>query len=144
MRQVSLAVFKEVRGRLTFVDGGFGGVEPAARWKITANSSRSVRSHCERLLVAEDWGPPPPDAHPATQHLSTAAACPEDGGGALQPEVVANPMAELFGLTSPQQRAASDTSSAHVTGKQLEKQPFSNVEAFSIESVTSPSVAEKT
>ena len=52
MHDVSVAVFKEVQGRLTFVDGWFDGTECVVCSKITANSSSSVRSHFVRLLLA--------------------------------------------------------------------------------------------
>ena len=63
VHDVSVAIFKEVAGKLTFVDGWFDGRNPIVCSKINASGNRAVRSHFERLLSAEDFrqdeeGPP--------------------------------------------------------------------------------------
>ena len=59
---VSVAVFKEISGNLFFVDGWFDGARPVVCSKITANSSKAVRTHFERLLLAEEWGQLPAES----------------------------------------------------------------------------------
>lgn len=54
MHGVSVAVCREVRGQLFFVGGCFDGDGPVACVKISANGTRRVRSHFERLLPRSD------------------------------------------------------------------------------------------
>ena len=62
-QRINIAVFKEVRGALIFVDGWFDGVGPVVCTKLTANSDKSVRSHFERLLTVEECQGPVPNDH---------------------------------------------------------------------------------
>eukprot|EP00959_Pyramimonas_sp_CCMP1952_P097110 2029756-Pyramimonas_sp.AAC.1 len=50
MHRVSVAVCREVRGQLFFVDGFFDGDGPVACVKIVANGTRRIRAHFERLV----------------------------------------------------------------------------------------------
>ena len=63
MERINVAVFKEVRGALTFVDGWFDGVGPVVCTKLIANSDESVRSHFERLLIVEECQGPVSSDH---------------------------------------------------------------------------------
>ena len=75
VHDVSIAIFKEVHGRLTFVDGWFDGGERVVCTKLTANSSKSVRSHFERLLLASEWG----QGEPIDSGASTAPEANKHG-----------------------------------------------------------------
>jgi len=135
MHDVSVAVFKEVQGELTFVDGWFDGVEPLVCSKLTANSSKSVRSHFERLLLPEEWGQQQLRALPL---LSSAMgeACAV-GEGAVQSSVVANRVEELFGLATRQHHVDSssacfrdlDANLAHATNEHHQRIEFSATES---------------
>ena len=48
IHRVSIAVFKEIRGALSFVDGWFDGDKDVVAVKLAANSHKSVRGHSER------------------------------------------------------------------------------------------------
>ena len=94
---VSIAISKEVRGMLTFVDGWFDSGGHVVCAKLTANSSKSVRSHFERLLLATEWGQERPNSsgsstgQEANQNFSAATSwkkteSAETGAGTLPTE----------------------------------------------------------